>query len=745
MNPKGETHIAHTVPPRIRRGFDLAAGLFTAQLIWTYVAYSQRSLLSFGPYVEISTPEPPSAVVVVASRLTPLSTILVGSKQKTGLDRYRFTPGGRLVRDGNLPTSTSTAMMTSTDVNGDGIGELVILSPDGQQVEILRPEQGTHRRQQFRLEHRAQRFVTADINNDGRKDLLFFGRNMSGVEPWLGAPDGRFTPGRLLFPEISAGDLVATDLNGDRITDVVLLHWLSDCLVVQFGVGNGLFSEQVTLRLPSEPGRMTFMRVENRRILRFLVTMPELNAVAHVIGTPAGEFSIKETIDMPARPLAVSFSLINDDQLPDMVVSTPAGMTVALGRSSTTFMPLTQFGTGAESVSWSLDDIDGDRKTDLVIADHKRNKIIVLGNAQHSSFVAWPTEYAAGVQPRMLGIGDCTNDGFDDLLVANAGSSSISIFASTGTGAFLGQRAVSVPEKPGPLKIVRAGESTGSTVVSVHPALGQIGITRFSRTFERSRLLTVPTESRPALLLAEADPATHRLRILVRNAQNGGSRAPLTLYEEIGGEQFLERTYRSTLPTTITAMTIGDMTANMKNDLVLALRDRSTRVSMLCIAPADADYDFKTIEPLFTLPDTTTTVRYLWTGTLNGDAHTDLLLYLSQPQPALRIAYGLEDGSLSLDSTWTAGIHLAHEDALSLRDVDNDGDTDIVYLDAERDAVYCMYGIHGGRYTPPQLVIKAHGAEFFAIGTGDPVSGSSIVLSFPSRHTVSFHRGLFGR
>lgn len=724
---------------------DVAAGLFTVQLFWAYVAYSQRSLLSFGPYVELSMVSPPSAVSVVVSRSSPLPDILVAYRDRTGLDRCRLSPGGRLVQDGFVLSSIPVAAMTAADLDGDGMQEVVVLSTDGYQAEIIKPETDGRVRSLIRLDHRAQRVLVADITNDGIRDLLFYGRNMAGVETRIGGRDRRFREGPLLFPELSAGDIIAADLNGDRITDLVLLHWLSECLVVHFGIGREMFSEQVTLPLPSEPGRMAFMPVGGRRTLRFVVTLPEQHAVAHIIGTPAGEFALRETIAMPARPLAVAFALVNEDQLPDLVVSTTGGFAVALGASATRLMPVSEFGAGAESVSWVLEDIDADRKPDLVIGDKRSNKLVVLGNARHSSFVAWPREYAAGVQPDALTVGDCTNDGQDDVLVANAGSSSVSVFVNNGGGAFLGQRTIPVPGKPGTIRLVRSEGNGLSTIVSLHPAIEELGITRFSGSIENPRLMRVPTEPRPVLLLAEADPATHYLRILVRNIQNGSGRAPLALFEEIGGGQFLEHTYRSTLPTTITAMTVGDVSGSMKRDLVMALRDRATRQTTISIAPAHAGYDFRQTQPLFSIADTNAVVRYLWNGPLNNDSYTDLLLYFSHPRPMLGYAYGAVAGTLALDSIWTTGLTITKEQALALRDADGDGRTDIVYLDGERDGVYCMYGSHGGRFSEPRLVTRANGVESFALGNFDAASGTSIVLTHPARNTVSIHSGLFGQ
>jgi hypothetical protein len=130
--------------------------------------------------------------------------------------------------------------------------------------------------------------VSTDINADGQPDVLLFGRSMSGVATLLGTMRGDLRRGPLLFPEVSVSDMYAGDLNGDRLTDVILLDWLSERLLVHFGIGRAMFSEQVRLDLPGEPDKLDVTAVKQRRTLCVAVTLPGEQAVAYVLGTPAG-------------------------------------------------------------------------------------------------------------------------------------------------------------------------------------------------------------------------------------------------------------------------------------------------------------------------------------------------------------------------------------------------------------------------------------------------------------------------
>jgi hypothetical protein len=730
-------------PYRVRRTRDVIVGVFAAHLFWAYMAYCQRSGASFGPYVETRTPGHPIAVAVHTSSLAPLPTILVAYAETNGVDEFSLTSGGRCVHQGSYVTTRNPGYLTLADVDGDGEAELLILSMDGYHLEIQRPGDGERAHALYRLEHRAQRLVVADIDNDGRKDILYFGRHMAGVGTLLRGRNGFFREGPLLFPESSAADLVALDLNGDRITDLVLVHWLSDRMAVYFGIGQCAFSEQVSLALPAEPGHLAVMPVQNRQVIRILVTLPGLGAVAHIVGNPAGEFSVRDTIAVPGHPDAVNFAFVNEDQLPDMVVGTSAGVVVALGATSTSFGHLNVFGAGAESTSWTLADVDGDRKTDIVIADAHENRIIILGNAQQSGLASWPAEYATGVSPSAVTVADWTGNGVEDVLVANTGSSSIGLFEGTIPGRLVGQRVVTVPGTPEDVRVVPNDQGKPWTIVTVDPAMEQMGIVRRAERFETSRVLMVPTAPAPKFLTAETDRKSGRLVLAIRNGTPGSNRAPLALYQEISAQQFVERTYRAPVGMTITAMTPGDFTGNGKPDVMLALKERAPRYASVALAPAQQDFDFRRIQRMLSLPDSTINIHLLATGDLDGDSRADLLIFSGPPQRKLLIAYGAIDGSLALDSTVLVGVDPIDEDAIVVRDVNGDGRADVIYLDGSRDGVYALFGIGLRRFSEPVMVLPAGGAEHFALRASPVTSSLEIVLSHPQRHTLTLHQGVF--
>src|SRR5260221_1608090 len=95
--------------------------------------------------------------------------------------------------------------------------------------------------------------------------------------------------------------------------------------------------------------------------------------------------------------------------------------------------------TGANPHSVSIGDLDGDGKSDMVAANAGSNTVSILRNTSTIGSIgfAGKVDYATGTTPNSVSIGDLDGDGKADLAVANTGvnSSSVSVLRNTSTGA----------------------------------------------------------------------------------------------------------------------------------------------------------------------------------------------------------------------------------------------------------------------------------------------------------------------
>src|SRR5678815_2402226 len=95
--------------------------------------------------------------------------------------------------------------------------------------------------------------------------------------------------------------------------------------------------------------------------------------------------------------------------------------------------------TGGGPLAIAVGDLDGDGKTDLVVANADSNTVSVLLGNGDGSFKP-QVAYASGNDPQSVALGDFDNDGKPDIIVANRGSGTVSLLSGNGDGTFRPQR-----------------------------------------------------------------------------------------------------------------------------------------------------------------------------------------------------------------------------------------------------------------------------------------------------------------
>src|SRR5437588_3658013 len=95
----------------------------------------------------------------------------------------------------------------------------------------------------------------------------------------------------------------------------------------------------------------------------------------------------------------------------------------------------TDFATGIQPTSVAVGDFNDDGKLDLAVANYYESKVSILLGAGTGAFGA-KIDFGTASHPVSVAVGDFNGDGILDLAVANNGSPTVSILLGTGTGTF---------------------------------------------------------------------------------------------------------------------------------------------------------------------------------------------------------------------------------------------------------------------------------------------------------------------
>lgn len=304
----------------------------------------------------------------------------------------RFTPPLSFPSEGAGPTD-----MEVGDVNGDKIKDLVVAASGSDVVVVFlgRGDGTFFHGTRFPVGPPGSypyRIRLADVNRDGRLDIVTANLGGQALSVLLGRGDGSFTNG-FVFPTGGGGpvDLALGDFNGDGILDIALALAARESLTVLWGDGLGSFVRPLQVALGGVPGvgfPLSILAVDLNLdgfadVVVGLSTGSRSMAVLTSLGD--GTFRRPALYDLGTRirPVALVVGLFNTDLFPD-VATVNGGLdnsvSILLGRGDGTFHRPRSYSIspGLAPMALAVGDFNGDLHADIVTANALSNDVTLL-------------------------------------------------------------------------------------------------------------------------------------------------------------------------------------------------------------------------------------------------------------------------------------------------------------------------------------------------------------------------------
>jgi hypothetical protein len=366
------------------------------------------------------------------------------------------------------------------DLNNDGKEDLVVADNGDSNVWVLLGNgNGSF---QAGVNHDAggstQSVAVADLNGDGKLDVAAANIYGNSVTVLLGQADGSLPT----VPTVTAGldvlGVVATDFNGDGQADLATANYGSSSVSVLLGNGNGTF--HLAINTPVGPGPQAIAAGDfNGDGKPDLVTANFKGATLSVLlGNGDGTFKAATNYFTDGVPYAVTVADVNGDGKADLLTANSATATVSvlLGNGNGTFKSAANYAVGSNPNEVVAADFNGDGKLDLAVSNRGSNTVSVLLGNGNGTFAA-AGNIAAGTAPSSVVASDINGDGKPDVIVADGGAfnpsaAGVSILLGNGNGTF--QPAVLLPAGSTPVAVA-VGDFNGDgspdlVVANIHGA-----------------------------------------------------------------------------------------------------------------------------------------------------------------------------------------------------------------------------------------------------------------------------------
>ncbi len=175
-----------------------------------------------------------------------------------------------------------------------------------------------------------------------------------------------------------------------------------------------------------------------------VVVNTSANTVSVFLNTSTpGNISFAPKVDFATgnSPHRVCIADLTGDGLPELIVTNYADNTISIIKNiskpgTLSFIPKTDFATGANPESVAVGDIDGDSKPDLVVTNSGTTSITILQNAPGTvASLAYVTAITIsyGGSPMGVAIGDLDGDGKPEIVTTNVATNNLAVFRNTST------------------------------------------------------------------------------------------------------------------------------------------------------------------------------------------------------------------------------------------------------------------------------------------------------------------------
>ena len=281
---------------------------------------------------------------------------------------------------------------------------------------------------------------------DGQPATLFVGDripvSLATFSPSFSASGATTSPIESPIANYAVGNdpvsIVTADFHDTLATsslDLAVANKTDDTISILEGTGNGTFNPQTVITLPAgfAPTALATANFTSSGHKDLVVTGTfvgnNTGSILVLLGNGDGTFTqtAQSPIAVGNNPVFVVTNDFNNDGFVDLAIANQGDNTVSLflGNGDGTFKipapPPILLPVGSEPTGLAAADVNGDGKPDLVTANQGTNTISVFFGNGDGTFQT-PTNYPTGNAPVYVALGDFNNQGALDIAVANHGA-----------------------------------------------------------------------------------------------------------------------------------------------------------------------------------------------------------------------------------------------------------------------------------------------------------------------------------
>jgi hypothetical protein len=301
--------------------------------------------------------------------------------------------------------------------------------------------------------------TTADVNNDGKPDLICARANPSFLYIWTNSGNGLFASNASYTVGAHPFQVIAADVNNDGKPDLITANTI-DSLTVLTNNGQAAFALAANLPLAANSQPVSIAAADLNGDGRVDLISANSLLATFTVWTNSGDGNFVSNVSLSVGspgytvPQWVTTADVNGDGKLDIIgASDNVGpfLFIWTNNGSGGFVSAPAPSIGSPGISCIVaTDVNGDGKADLACVGGSvdtQAKLLVLTNNGTGGF-AISSSYPVGTSPYAVVAPDVNGDGSADLITCNQGDNTLSVLTNNGAGVFGSNTTLAVGSGP---------------------------------------------------------------------------------------------------------------------------------------------------------------------------------------------------------------------------------------------------------------------------------------------------------
>lgn len=292
--------------------------------------------------------------------------------------------------------------------------------------------------------------AVADINLDGKLDIITANGSLGSVSIYYGNSTGTFTLANTFTVNGSPENIIVANINNDAYQDIITANSTNNNITILYGASGGNFMSALAFaNLVGGPTGIGLGDFDSNGKLDIATCNYQSDSVTIYDGYASGNFdSTKIVVKADTNMTGIVLRDFNNDSKQDIAVcsNTNNRVAVLIGIGNGTFNAPVYYSVGTDPQSIISLDFDNDSKYDIATANYNGSVSILFGNANgtFSGLKNFTTQAGSAI----IKSNDLNSDGKADILVGNMSSNTVSLLLGSGNGDILSTNHYTVGASP---------------------------------------------------------------------------------------------------------------------------------------------------------------------------------------------------------------------------------------------------------------------------------------------------------